>query len=388
MAGGFQVNLQGVKQTGMGHCGTAFSGDASVLFFNPAGASFLKNTFTFTGGISLITGTALFYDPRTDYLASTNNALVTPIAVYGVYKLNERLAFGLSLTTPYGSSLKWEDNWQGKYLVQEISLRTFFYQATLSYKITDKLSVGGALVYGKGQLQLERDIPINGEENYRSYAVINGGDDALGINVGIMYQDSLWSVGMAYQSKMQFFVKDGDAVFTVPTLVKDRFKNQQFSGGINTPDVLSLGVRRNIGRHFNLSAQYTYAGWSVYKKLEIDFEKNSSSLEDITEIKNYRNTYILRVGAAYSLDNNMVFRTGISYDRTPVDLTNYGPETPDSNRLSIHLGSSIPLGNNASLDLAYQFVDGALTQAYHQNGFGGYYKSRAHVFVLGLSLGF
>jgi len=387
-AGGFQVNLQGVKQTGMGHCGTAFTGDASVLFFNPAGASFLKNTFTFTGGISLITGTALYYNPQTDYAASTDNALATPIAVYGSYKISDRLAFGLSLTTPYGSALKWEDNWHGKYLVQEISLRTFFYQATISYKLGNHFSVGGALVYGKGQIKLQRDIPINGEENYRSYAQISGSDDAFGVNLGMLYNDSLWSVGVSYQSKMKFFVANGDAEFTVPKLVEDRFKNQQFSGGINTPDVLSIGVSRNVTQRLNFSAQYSYVGWSVYKALKIDFEENSSSLEDINELKNYRNTYILRVGASYGWGNNFVLRAGISYDRTPVDFNNYGPETPDSNRLSAHLGASIPLGKRGSLDLAYQFVDGKLVKAVHESGFGGYYKSRAHVLALGFSMGF
>ena len=41
-AQGFQVNLQGQKQQGMGGAGTAFMQDATSLFFNPGGVSFVN----------------------------------------------------------------------------------------------------------------------------------------------------------------------------------------------------------------------------------------------------------------------------------------------------------------------------------------------------------
>jgi hypothetical protein len=40
-AGGFQINLQGQKQTGMGHTGTGLLLDGAPLFFNP-GANWRK----------------------------------------------------------------------------------------------------------------------------------------------------------------------------------------------------------------------------------------------------------------------------------------------------------------------------------------------------------
>ena len=387
-AGGFQVNLQGVKQTGMGHCGTAFTGDASVLFFNPAGGAFLKNTFTFTGGLSLITGTAVYYNPESNIDAQTNNKLATPIAAYAAFKVSDKLAFGLSVTTPYGSSLRWEKEWSGRFLVQEIKLRTFFYQATASYKIGKHFSIGGALVYANGEIGFERDIPVTGEENERSFVYINGGDDAFGYNLGLMYQDSLWSVGLSYQSKMGFTVANGEADFTVPDFVESRFQDQSFKGAINTPDVLSVGIQRQLNNKWLLSTQFTYVGWAVYKELAVDFEQNSSSLEDIKEPKNYRNTFILRLGTAFKVNERLDLRAGLSYDRTPVDLSNYGPETPDMNRVGYHTGLSLHLGENADIDFAYQLVEGKQIKAEHASGFNGYYKSRAHVFNVGLNIAF
>ena len=45
-AGGFQVNLQGTKQTGMGHLGTSFHLGASSAFFNPAMMGLDPNKFS------------------------------------------------------------------------------------------------------------------------------------------------------------------------------------------------------------------------------------------------------------------------------------------------------------------------------------------------------
>jgi long-chain fatty acid transport protein len=48
-AQGFQVNLQGQKQQGMGGAGTAYMQDASALFFNPGGASFVHGNSIIAG---------------------------------------------------------------------------------------------------------------------------------------------------------------------------------------------------------------------------------------------------------------------------------------------------------------------------------------------------
>src|SRR5436853_6832449 len=60
-AGGFQVNLQGQRQTGMGHTGTGYVTDAATIFFNPGGMGWLDTMVNLSGGVSFIM-------PRTEYL--------------------------------------------------------------------------------------------------------------------------------------------------------------------------------------------------------------------------------------------------------------------------------------------------------------------------------
>jgi len=51
-AGGFQVNLQGIKQTGMANCGTAVLNDNSLIFFNPGGLALLDSSNSVTAGFT------------------------------------------------------------------------------------------------------------------------------------------------------------------------------------------------------------------------------------------------------------------------------------------------------------------------------------------------
>ncbi|MEI6522022.1 MAG: hypothetical protein WCO37_00895 [Bacteroidota bacterium] len=51
-AGGFQVNLQGIKQSGMANCGVASLRDNSLLFFNPGGLALLDTSCSITTAFS------------------------------------------------------------------------------------------------------------------------------------------------------------------------------------------------------------------------------------------------------------------------------------------------------------------------------------------------
>ena len=53
-AGGYQVNLQGQKQIGMGHTGTGLALDEASIFFNPGALSHLRENGFQIGASGLI----------------------------------------------------------------------------------------------------------------------------------------------------------------------------------------------------------------------------------------------------------------------------------------------------------------------------------------------
>src|SRR6185436_7402725 len=53
-AGGFQANLQGIKQNGMAQTGVGTSLDAASVFLNPGAMSFLKHRMNFNVGANFV----------------------------------------------------------------------------------------------------------------------------------------------------------------------------------------------------------------------------------------------------------------------------------------------------------------------------------------------
>ena len=145
-AGGFQVALQGQRQIGMAHTGTGLAYDATSIFFNPGGLSFTKRNNIIFGG-SIIRSRVNYLAAQeinapSSYNAMTQSPLGTPFAFYASYgKSNSLLKFGLGIYTPYGSSVKWADDWKGFSVLQSLKLQSIYIQPSISYRF-GKLGLG------------------------------------------------------------------------------------------------------------------------------------------------------------------------------------------------------------------------------------------------------
>lgn len=274
-AEGYQVNNMSAKQTGMGHVGTAMQLGSESIFFNPAATVYQKSKFDISLGFTGILSNVHFQSLPTaenDYQpgqvrAKSDNGLSTPINAYFNYKPNDRWAFGLGFYVPNGSAMKWDDNWVGAHLVQNIELKAYTVQPTVSFKICDKLSIGAGLTINWGNFELSRapfsiatnqkiagmvgQLPgmIDGiiqsnpgligkltpeqiqavnaakqaapgiaqdlKENYSDRPMMStrlsgNANVAVGINAGFLWNiTDEWSVGMTWRSRLNMKVKEG-----------------------------------------------------------------------------------------------------------------------------------------------------------------------------------
>lgn len=120
-AQGFQVNLQGQKQQGMGGAGTAFMQDASALFFNPGGSSFVHGN-SIIAGVTPTAARGAFLDATSNAVSRTNSPVSTPFAAYGLFEIKDssKLKIGLAIYTPFGSTVQWEDGWTGRFALTRL----------------------------------------------------------------------------------------------------------------------------------------------------------------------------------------------------------------------------------------------------------------------------
>ncbi len=399
LAGGFQVNLQGNQQAGMGHLGTGFYLGASSTFFNPAMMGHSENKFDLEFGGSGIISSVAFQNQMTGDVSRTDNPLGTPFYLYGTYKINDELTAGLAVYTPFGSSVVWGDDWEGRHLIQDISLQAVFIQPTISIQASEKLSLGLGFVYATGNVEINRALAFQNSNNIQSGASLSGGANGYGFNFGAHYQatDKL-GIGVTYRSGVKMELEDGDAEFTVPTPVQATVPpTNTFSATLPLPSTTTIGISYQLNEKLLISAEYSNINWDVYESLDFDFETNTDGFQDSENPRRYESSSIFRLGFQYMVNDKLTARIGGYYDESPIQDDFFNPETPNSDNLGLTAGLSYLFSDKLAIDASFIYINGLERESYYTgnnlnqdfgDNFGGKYKSSSFIPGIGVRYNF
>lgn len=389
IAGGFQVNLQGQKQTGMGHTGTGLLLDNASILFNPGAVSFLDSLRGISFGSSFIFARTTYLEPYPGiYTSHIEKHTGTPITLYAVYKFNKAAKWniGLGIYTPFGSKVQWPDDWKGQALIREIDLQTIFIQPTASFKVNDHIGIGLGLIYATGDFSLRKAVPIQDSTGHYGEGNLKGKASGYGFNAGLYIKvNEKLSFGLDYRSQVSVKVDGGNADFTVPSSVEQYFPQTSFSTQLNLPQNISAGIGYVIDPKLKLAFDVNFIGWKSYDSLIIDFAENTDKLKDIHSARMYQNTFIYRIGAQYQLKEKWSIRMGGYFDTSPVKAGYLTPETPDANKIGITFGTTFNVTKKVHIDASLLYIEGMKrTDTNLETDFGGTYKSKA--VVPGISL--
>jgi len=388
--GGYQVGLHSVRNIGMGLIGTSLSYDASSLFYNPGGAAFINEKWSFTGGVSFLMARTTFQGQDEMYQTHMKHQLNTPLYFYAAFKPIKNLSVGIAVNTPYGNSLGWDDNWQGRFLIQNLKFKAFTFQPTVSYQFGDIVGIGIGLVYAYGSVDMNKAIPYNGSTGEGSLNV-KGTAGNFGFNAGIMVHPIKGlSLGIDYRSKIEMKVKGGDATFNVPASLSKSFPNTKVDVMLPLPANLDFGASYEFGK-FMVGINLCYVFWSTYDSLVFDFEKVSDQ-QAVTHSASptlYENRLIPRIGAQYRINDLVTVRIGGYYDPSPVQPDYLNPQTPSLNQVGLTCGLSIFPTKGLSIDAAFLYVFGSQrTGTYSPENFAGTYSNAVYCPGIGLTYNF
>jgi len=431
-AEGYQANAQSTKQSGMGHVGSALKLGSESMHFNPAGLGFLDKTIDISAGFTGVFSTSTY---KNDLIkGETDNKPSTPLFLYAGFKVYDNFSAGISLTTPYGSGMNWGKNWAGSHLIQEISLKSFSIQPTLSYRPFERLSIGAGAMIMFGNFSLSRAlIPAGGLEGLRPLnpafgstldlfkdipavsATLSGDAGVkIGFNIGAMFDvtDRL-TVGVSYRSKVKMQVDEGRAVLdyanetvlkglieTVNPFLPDDKKifipaldQGSFKAELPLPSNLNIGVSYKATDRLLLSGEVQIVGWSAYKILSVQFTQEIlANQHNIDATKNYKNACAYRIGGQFAATDRLDLRLGAYIDGSPVQDDFFNPETPSMTRLGLTTGFSFRPVNRLSIDCSFGYVTGFGRDGSYSEGltvpFQGHYNLYALMPSIGISYGF
>lgn len=397
-AGGYRVSTQGQRALAMGHSGVAVVNSAELAFFNPAGLVYLENKINISAGMTGVISNVKWQNEMTGGFAETESSLGTPFYLYASYSVSEKLALGLSVYTPYGSSVEWPTDWAGSHLINNIDLQAIYIQPLISYKITDNLSVGGGPIFVTGSVNFNRNInrTLTDEQGNRSNVEVDAsGVTSFGWSASAMFSpiDSL-RIGVNYRSEIILKAEDGDATFNnVPNSPLAPVSNGRvaFNAELPMPAELTIGASYEFDKWL-FAFDYNRTFWGVYESLDIDFAPEN--IPDSFNPRNYKDSSTYRFGVQYAALDKLDLRLGYYFDESPVQSGYFAPETPRNDSHGFTGGFSYQVSSKVAIDASFAYLRFAEVDEsydhYQENGqevsFGGTYKSNAFLPGLGVTV--
>ncbi len=394
-AAGFAITAQGAAASGKSSAFTAQADDPSALFYNPAGIAQLRTA-------TLLVGTSVII-PQTEYRPESAGVpdredprVFFPPHLYVTIPLGKSLTAGLGVFSPFGVSTEWPLDWDGRFQVTSIAVRTTSINPTLAWRPAESVSVAAGVNVSFVSLEYRRALNLAafGPGTPEGDVSLEGDARALGFNGGVLITPSpWWRIGASLRSRLHAEVKDGHADFSVPTPLSAAFADGPIRTEVDLPPSLRLGVFLQPTPMWNVEVDAVWTGWSTIDRLTVGFE---NGLPDATTPFSWENAMAYSLGTEYRWTAFRI-RGGYTYDVTPIPDETVSPLLPDGNRQwwSVGVGTR---GERWSLDAAYQLI---LFDRMKANTFGsgfgsaappidaranGHYRSHAHVF--GVSAGY
>jgi len=385
---GFQVNLEGEKQIGMGHTGTGTLLDGASVFFNPGAVAMLPENYI-QAGISPLVFDSEFNPSGTNTTYRTANKIATPFTFYGVWGPKSSFwKFGLGIYTPFGGLTDWGDSWAGKYVLESLDLKTIFFQPTLSIKVTDFMSIGAGFVYNHADIDLTQAIPLQNSSGQDGQAHLSGTGKGYGWNAGVFFKtESGVTIGISHRSGVSTNF-NGNAIFSVAPSLQPNFPQpNSFTSPVALPPTNSIGFGFYPTSQWTLALDANFVGWDVFKTLAFNYKVTSSAVSSSVFPQNYNDAVSLRAGAQYKSSDKMAWRFGGGYATTAIPDGYVSPQVPDANRFYLTGGIGYKLAHHLDVDASFEFEHlMPRTQTTIQTQLSGTYET--NVYIPGVSLSY
>ncbi len=356
-AAGFYIQEQSVSGQGASFAGSAAQPrDASVVFYNPAGMTYLKGGNAHLGVSLLVpdgelenTGTTLPAGSAASTGDGGNPYDPTPVpSGYITQQITNNLWLGFGISAPFGLANEYDDGYFARYDSTETELTTIDFTPSAAYKINDWLSIGGSVIIQSVDAELKNNLFVTTEGTQ----TLDGDDVSVGWKAGVLAEP--WQgtrLGLDYRSRINHTLEGrlviegtggGDA-------------NIAGRADLDLPDIATFSVAHDLNERLTLLGSATWFGWNSFDEIQVKNIIGGNVGAPV--IQDYQNTMAYSVGFDYMLNEAWTLRAGYQFDETPTTDERRTTRTPDGNRHWFSAGGTYSLNDQWSFDFSGTYID-------------------------------
>jgi long-chain fatty acid transport protein len=318
-------------------------------------------------------------------------------SVYVAIPANDKLAFGFGFNAPFGLELDYDSDWMGRFQARRSTIKTYNFNPAMSYRITDRISLGLGLDYQKIKAELSNSVnysavvaqgvqqlvltgrlppaalapTLQANAGLEGFTRLKGDDTSWGYNLGVLFELSDASrLGLSYRSAISHTL-DGDVIFETPTATNPIgagiIATASAAGGplapgnvsvdLKLPDTAIASFVQEFGDQWELSADVSWTGWSSIPELRV--ERDNGTVLSLTPEK-WNDTWRYAVGGSFKINPSFKLRAGVAYDETPVPNSTRTARLPDQAREWVAVGANWTSGSViVDFGYAHLFLDDA-----------------------------
>ena len=360
-AGGLILYEQGTYDVGLASAGWAARGqDAATLFRNPAAMSRFEYS-QFMLGLQVLYGDFGF-KPAPETTVDGNNG-GNPVGAFPggglfyVHKTSESINLGLGVFSYFGLSQKYDAGWIGRYYIQEATLIGLTIMPSMSYRVSDVVSLGLGInvMYGV----YDQNLAINNLEPIPDgILALDNTTWGVGANLGILFETGPQTrFGIDYLSNVNLNFKDTPNFTGLGTILEGilgqaGLLNAQLDIGITVPQMIMASGYHELDEDVAIMGNIGWQNWKKFGMVDITVSTDQPS--SLTTDLKFKDTWHIAAGAEWKMAEKWNMTGGIAYDSSPVDDDNRLVALPLGEILRFGLGAKWQISDPLTLGFAYE----------------------------------
>ena len=354
---GFQNSAISTAGMGRAEAGAGIAGDSiSNMFVNPAALSlrqgrefeanlhFISPSVEFTNTGSTQTYGGALTVPAQGGNSNGGTGVMAPSLFYSA-PVNETTQWGIGLSSPFGLTTEYDDNWVGRYAATQSELKSLEINPAFSYSASPFFTFGAGVTLLKVDAELSKAL-FTGVGQPDGTSTIKGDDTAVGWNAGVIVGDDKGRFGVSYRSETQIDAR-GELVVS-PLGIRTGA-----STNVTLPKTWYISGMKVLSDRVDLLGSFRHTDWESFQELRFKFD---NGLPDDVTPANWISSNAYSVGINFKKNDRWTYRGGLGFDETPVPDAYRTARIPDNDRKWLSLGMSYKTAGNIRIDLSYAHI--------------------------------